>query len=118
MVEQVFRTAKSVLRTRPVFHKTDATICGHVFCSFLALVLQKDLQRRMDEAGITAEWDEVLRDLQALTETRIAHHGKTFAVRSRTVGVAGRIAQCLGVRLPNTVRQIDPSEEDAATFAA
>ena len=118
MVEQVFRTAKSVLRTRPVFHKTDATICGHVFCSFLALVLQKDLQRRMDEAGVTAEWDEVLRDLQALTETRITHHGKTFVVRSRTVGVAGRIAQCLGVRLPNTVRQIDPSEEDAATFAA
>ena len=35
MVEQVFRTAKSLLDTRPIFHKTDATICGHVFCSFL-----------------------------------------------------------------------------------
>ena len=31
-------TAKS--DTRPIFHKTDATICGHVFCSFLALVLR------------------------------------------------------------------------------
>ena len=28
MVEQVFRTAKSLLDTRPIFHKTDATICG------------------------------------------------------------------------------------------
>ena len=37
MVEQIFRTAKSLLDTRPIFHKTDATICGHVFCSFLAL---------------------------------------------------------------------------------
>ncbi len=52
MVEQVFRTAKSRLETRPVFHKTDATICGHVFCSVLALVLQKELQRRMEDAGI------------------------------------------------------------------
>ena len=32
MVEQIFRTAKSLLDTRPIFHKTDATICGHVFC--------------------------------------------------------------------------------------
>jgi len=36
-VEQVFREVKSVLETRPVFHKCDETIRGHVFCSFLAL---------------------------------------------------------------------------------
>ena len=46
MVEQLFRTAKSLLDTRPIFHKTDATICGHVFCSFLALVLRDELFRR------------------------------------------------------------------------
>ena len=55
MVEQLFRTAKSLLDTRPIFHKTDATICGHVFCSFLALVLRDELFRRMDNAGVTAE---------------------------------------------------------------
>ncbi len=118
MVEQVFRTAKSLLETRPVFHKTDATICGHVFCSVLALVLQKELQRRMEDAGIVAEWADVLRDLEALTETRIEHHGKSFTVRSKTVGVAGRIAQCIGVRLPNTVRQIATGKEDTATIGA
>ena len=30
-----------------------------------------------------------------------------------TVGVAGKIAQCVGVRLPNTVRQIDDEKESA-----
>ena len=55
IVEQVFRTAKSLLDTRPIFHKTDATICGHVFCSFLALVLRDELFRRMDNAGVSAE---------------------------------------------------------------
>jgi hypothetical protein len=30
-----------VLSTRPIFHKLDETIRGHVFCSFLALVLKK-----------------------------------------------------------------------------
>jgi|GEM_PF-6733027 len=38
-VKQVFRDMKSVLNTRPIFHKRDETIRGHVFCSFLALAL-------------------------------------------------------------------------------
>ena len=113
MVEQLFRTAKSLLDTRPIFHKTDATICGHVFCSFLALVLRDELFRRMDNAGVSAEWDDILRDLNALTETAITYNGKTFVVRSNTVGVAGKIAQYVGVRLPNTVRQIDDEKESA-----
>ena len=113
MVEQVFRTAKSLLDTRPIFHKTDATICGHVFCSFLALVLRDELFRRMDNAGVSAEWDDILRDLNALSETTITYNGKSFAVRSNAVGVAGKIAQCVGVRLPNTVRQVDVETERA-----
>ena len=113
MVEQIFRTAKSLLDTRPIFHKTDATICGHVFCSFLALVLRDELFRRMDNAGVTAEWGDILRDLNALTETAITYNGKSFTVRSNAVGVAGKIAQCVGVRLPNTVRQNDDEKEIA-----
>ena len=54
-----------------------------------------------------------LRDLNALTETAITYNGKTFVVRSNTVGVAGKIAQCVGVRLPSTVRQLDDEKESA-----
>ena len=38
---------------------------------------------------------------------------KTFVVRSNAIGVAGKIAQCVGVRLPNTVRQVDVEKEVA-----
>jgi transposase len=34
-VGDLFRRAKAVLRTRPIFHSCDAAIRGHVFCSFL-----------------------------------------------------------------------------------
>jgi transposase len=37
VVEQVYRTHKALLETRPIYHQTDAAIRGHVFCSFLAL---------------------------------------------------------------------------------
>ena len=46
MVERIFRDMKSVLDTRPIFHKCDETIRGHVFCSFLALVLARNWSKR------------------------------------------------------------------------
>ena len=47
MVEHWFRSCKSLLQTRPIFHRCDETIRGHVFCSFLALVLRQELQARL-----------------------------------------------------------------------
>jgi transposase len=35
-VERAFRTSKGLFATRPIFHKLDETIRGHVSCSFLA----------------------------------------------------------------------------------
>ncbi|MBN1448698.1 MAG: hypothetical protein JXA28_12270 [Bacteroidetes bacterium] len=51
MVEAIFRTMKSVLETRPIYHHNDASIIGHVFCSFLAVVLRKELQDRIARKG-------------------------------------------------------------------
>ena len=51
MVEELFRTMKSILETRPVYHKRDETIRGHVFCSFLALLLRRALEQRLEEKG-------------------------------------------------------------------
>jgi hypothetical protein len=45
-VERIFRTDKHLFATRPIFHKLDETIRGHVFCSFLALVLKIELEQR------------------------------------------------------------------------
>lgn len=54
-VERIFRDTKTLLETRPVFHRRDETIRGHVFCSFLALVLRKELDRRLEAAGESFE---------------------------------------------------------------
>src|SRR3984957_6528711 len=40
-IERAFRTSKSLFETRPIYHKLDETIRGHVSCSFLALVLKR-----------------------------------------------------------------------------
>ena len=82
MVEQLFRSSKSLLSTRPVFHKYDRTIRGHVFCSFLALVVRKALQDRLEAKGYSFEWADILLDLNALTEVEVAHGPKRFLLRS------------------------------------
>ncbi len=53
MVETMFRTMKSILETRPIYHKCDETIRGHVFCSFLALLLKRALEQRLEDKGET-----------------------------------------------------------------
>jgi len=45
---------KSLLETRPIYHKLDETIRGHVSFSFLRLVLKKQLEDRVASAGARA----------------------------------------------------------------
>jgi transposase len=106
-VEQTFRSAKHLLATRPIFHKLDATIRGHVFCSFLALVLKKALEDRIAALDRTASWPEIIADLESLTETEIEHDGKRFIVRSAPRPAASIALRAAGVALPPTVRQAD-----------
>jgi hypothetical protein len=107
-VEQLFRSAKSLLATRPIFHRCDATIRGHVFCSFLALVLQKELADRCAGRGFRPEWAEVLRDLDRLQEVEVAQDGKRFILRTPVVGCAGKLFQTLGIALPPNIRDAAP----------
>jgi hypothetical protein len=103
-VEQTFRTAKHLLSTRPIFHKLDETIRGHVFCSFLALVLKKALEDRIAALGRTASWTDIIADLTSLTETEIEQEGKRFIVRSAPRPAASLAIRAAGVALPPTVR--------------
>lgn len=112
VVERLFRSAKSLLETRPVYHKRDETIRGHVFCSFLALVLMKELQDRLQAKGHDLEWSDVIRDLDRLQEVEIEQDGKRFLLRSQAKGTCGKVFQAAGVALPPTLRQIDPEESE------
>jgi transposase len=104
MVEDVFRSMKSLLDTRPIFHQRDETIRGHVFCSFLALLLRKELQDRLARKEWKLEWADVVRDLDNLNEMKIAINDKSFVFRGQTSGVAGKVFQACGVALPPVLR--------------
>src|SRR5512147_739458 len=90
-VEDLFR--RQILRSRPIYHSSDAAIRGHVFCSFLALMLRKELQDRCRDAGFRPEWGDVLRDLDRLQDVEIDQGGKHVTLRTPATGVAGPLFQ-------------------------
>jgi hypothetical protein len=108
-VEALFRTVKSVLVTRPVYHKCDETIRGHVLCSFLALVLLKDLDAKLAARGWRVEWERLKRDLDDLQRFTLETRGKCFQVRTAPKGDAGKALQAVGVALGPVLR---PCEDE------
>jgi hypothetical protein len=107
MVEHWFRSCKSLLATRPIYHQRDETIRGHVFCSFLALVLRQELQARLEARGRTVEWADVLRDLERVQYVEVEHEARRFLLRSALQGTAGWALQAAGVAVPPTVQELD-----------
>jgi transposase len=105
-VERVFLDVKTMLHTRPVYHHKDENIRGHVFCSFLALVLKKELDRRLNTAGYILEWSDIKQDLKALQQVTIRENGKCLAIRSQCKGVCGKVFQSIGVAMPPTIKEV------------
>ena len=119
MVEHWFRSCKSLLQTRPIYHKCDETIRGHLFCSFLALVLRQELQARLEERGHELEWADVICDLDRLQVVEVEQDDKRFLLRSEVQRTCGKVFQAVGVALPPTVLQVSPVTpgQDAAHSA-
>ncbi len=104
LVEQLFRSAKALMRTRPIYHQSDAAIRGHVFCSFLALILRKELDERCRKVGFCPEWGDVLRDLDRLQEVAISKSGQHMTLRTPATGVVGPLFKAARIALPPNIR--------------
>jgi hypothetical protein len=108
LVEDLFRRTKAIMRTRPIFHSSDAAIRGHVFCSFLALSMQKHLDDLARQAGFAPEWKDLLRDLDRLAQVRIRHRSADWLVRTDAASDVTRLFKCAHVALPPRAHQASP----------
>jgi hypothetical protein len=117
-VEQLFHSAKALMRTRPIYHSSDAAIRGHVFCSFLALVLRKELDARCRKAGIKPEWGDVLRDLDRLQQGEVAQGDKTWRVRTEAGAIASALLRACGIAVPPRIQGIPPPPGAAAAVGS
>lgn len=102
-VERAFRTEKSVLEIRPLYHHTDRNSIGHIVACFLALRLEVDLQRRLDEKGIDVSWPDLMRDLDGVQAVLVDLDGQRYRLRTDLTGHANDAFVAAGVRPPSVV---------------
>jgi hypothetical protein len=107
LVEQFFRAAKSMINSRPIFHQEDDTIKGHIFCSFLALLLHHELEVRLKKQGNRFEWADIRRDLESLSEVQVREGEQWYRLRTTLQGVTGKVLQSVGVAIPPPLRLLN-----------
>lgn len=108
-VEDAFKTAKALLATRPIFHKTDAGIRGHVFCTFLALVLRKELIDRLAVRRSRLEWQRIVDDLADLSEIDVEQDGRRARLRTAPGPTIDPICRAIGIALPPVFQEMLPT---------
>jgi DDE family transposase len=106
-VEQSFLAAKALLVTRPVFHRTDAAIRGHIFCTFLALVLRKELLDRLAaRGGAMPEWQCIIDDLADLSSVEVEQDGRRALLRTAPRPSIDPVCRALALSLPPVFQEL------------
>ena len=106
-----------LLATRPIFHKTDAAIRGHVFVSFLALVLRKELFDRLAARRLKAlEWQRIIDDLADLSEVEVEQDGRRALLRTAPGPTIDPLCRALGITLPPVFQELPRREDPTKTF--
>jgi transposase len=100
-LEAVFRSFKSELGLRPIFHHKEERADGHLFITVLAYQLVQLIRRRLHEQGINDSWAtlrETLNSQVRVTATFRRPDGRALHVRKATQAEPGQrqIYQALG----------------------
>ena len=86
-VEAVFRSLKSELGLRPIFHRTQKRADGHLFIAVIAYQAVQTIRRRLADRGEHAQWTGLRRTLegqQRVTAVFRRKDGRTLHVRKAT----------------------------------
>ncbi|MBW2308978.1 MAG: hypothetical protein JRG73_18810 [Deltaproteobacteria bacterium] len=99
-VERTFRDEKSTLEVRPIYHHNDGQCIGHIAASSLALRLEMDLQRALDEKKVEVSWPTLMYDLCNFEAAHIELKGKRCIIWTDFVGSAYSAFQTAGIKSP------------------
>ncbi|MBJ3584180.1 IS1634 family transposase, partial [Salmonella enterica subsp. enterica serovar Derby] len=109
-VERAFRTLKSALDLRPMFHWTERRVRGHVMVCFLALVLESLLLRKLRQQNPDVSYEDVLHDLSQLHAVAVELDGEAYLTRTELVGQAYEAFKAVGLRPPARVQPLPRPE--------
>jgi hypothetical protein len=99
-VEDIIRTTKSTMDTRPSTTGVTRPFVAMLFCSFLALLVKTELERRMKFVDLKCEWAQIIRGLEALQQVEMAFQDRRFVLRSQLTSETSAALRSTGVAAP------------------
>lgn len=97
-IEHSFRTFKSYLETRPMFHWTDKRILGHLTLCYMAYALLQHVLNKLKNAGLKITEDELRALLDKMQLSLVAQGRNQFYLRSKMDDISKSILQKAGIK--------------------
>lgn len=105
-MEAAFRTLKSGLELRPMYHWTPTRVRGHIAVCFLALVLESALARLLRNHGCEDSVSTVVEALQQVRAVRVELEDQVFLARTDLSPLAQKAFAAAGLRPPPRVQSL------------
>ena len=86
-LEGVFRSLKSELGMRPIYHQTEKRVSGHIFITLLAYHLVQTLRQQLKSHGIHDSWQTLrckMENQQRVTASFSCEEGSVLHIRKAT----------------------------------
>ena len=105
-IEHTFRTFKSHLETRPIFHWTNRRIEGHICLCYIAYTLQHWVLKKLSNFPIPVTENILRKMLDTMQVSLIHHNDKKIYLRSAQQPYEAKLQQTLGIKsLPPIIAQ-------------
>lgn len=97
-IEHTFRTFKSFLETRPMFHWTERRILGHLALCYISFALLNYLQLILLKKGTPQSENTIRQNLIRMQISLVTQNNTEYYLRSKTTTGAKQIMQVLSIK--------------------
>jgi len=99
-VEDAFRTLKTPLELRPIHHKSENGVRGHVQSCVLAYLLTRIIDDRLEQAGLEITAPAALAELARIQRVPVQHAGLTITKTTTPNAKQKQILAAIGAPVP------------------
>jgi hypothetical protein len=108
--QQAFRTLKSTLDIKPVYHWSERRIRGHIMMCFLSFYLMRVMQKILQDCCIELSHEEIMDNLNEIRLIEMQTEGRKILMRTEIEGINNKILRALGVKIPSFIVREDVVE--------
>ena len=105
-IEDAFRSMKSNLKIRPIYHWTPKRIRGHILMCYMAFCLYKWMEKKLKQAGLNITASAAIEKLSRVRSVTIETTKGPVKFRTEVKGETTELFRALGVKIPSVVLSV------------